>query len=132
MKTVKFVPSACAQSEANDQQTFRGCVTLKVPNYFERQKFRGLLLGAISMGGETDIETLKESASKADLGSVMQKMAAIVEMSVPFYQAVELENIKTGVFHKTFEDLSLDADAESILTEVAQELAGGLTLSKNS
>jgi hypothetical protein len=136
MKTVKFIPKACIESTDDagvvTHATFKGCITLKVPNYFERQKLRSVLMGAISRGGETDVEALKDSAKNADLASVMQKMAAIVEMSVPFYQAVELENIKTGVFHKTFEELSLDADADAILIEVAQELAGGLTLSKNS
>jgi hypothetical protein len=136
MKTVKFIPKACLEStdEAGvvTHAMFKGCITLKVPNYFERQKMKSILIGAISKGGETDVETLKDSAKKADLAGVMQKMAAIVEMSVPFYQSVEMENIKTGVFHKTFDELSLDADADEVLIEVAQELAGGLTLSKNS
>ena len=143
MKSVKFIPKYVTgytekvkdetgnETEVKRAPTYKGCVMLKVPNYFERQKLKNILVGAVSSGGETDMDTLKMSAKKVNVANALEKVAMLVEQSVPFYESVELENIETGVVHKSFEELSCDADAEGILQEVAQELATGLKLSKN-
>lgn len=143
MKSVKFIPKYVTgwtdkvkdesgkEIEIKRAPTYKGCVTLKVPNYFERQKLKNILVGAISRDGETDIDTLKMNSKKVNVANALEKVAMLVEQSVPFYEAVELENIETGVILKSFEELSCDADAEGILQEVAQELATGLKLSKN-
>jgi glycyl-tRNA synthetase beta subunit len=136
MKTVKFVPKLCTDWTDDDgvvhAAKFKGFITLRVPNFFERQKIKTILMSAVTSGGETDIDSIKEASKKVDVIELMKKMASVVEESVPFYTSVDLENIKSGAVHKSFDDLSCDSDAESILQEVAQEIANGFSLSKNS
>jgi len=136
MKTSKFIPSVCKETVKEDGEKlpakFKGCIVLKVPNYFERQKFQAILMESITADGETDVNTIKEDLKKTGIVSLMQRMEKMVRESEPFYQSVELENVETGVFHKSFEDLTYDKDAEVILQEVSNELASGFALSKNS
>lgn len=139
MKTIKFTPKAVsgftAEVEGKEEKvapTFSGHIMLRVPDYFERQELKALMISLVSKDGETDMETLKgASRSKMNVGAVMSGMAKLVRASVPFYEAVELRSLSTGEELKSFEDLSIDREAEGILQEVAQELASGLSLSKN-
>ena len=135
MKTTTFVPKACRQwsddSGTSHEPTFSGSVELKIPNFFERQKLKTMLMTAISSDGETDIEAMKEGKGKVNVVRLMEQMSSLVEASVPFYQKVELKNLKTGAAHDSFESLSCDSEADSVLQEVAQELANGFSVSKN-
>lgn len=139
MKTIKFTPKAVsgftAEVDGKEEQvmpTFSGHIMLRVPDYFERQELKGLMISLVSKDGETDMETLKGvSKSKMNVGAVMSGMAKLVKASVPFYEGVELVKLSTGEALKSFEDLSMEKEAEGILQEVAQELASGLSLSKN-
>lgn len=135
MKTTTFNPKSCAQWTDDDgvthEPTFRGNVELKIPNFFERSKLKVLLMTAVSGEGDTDVEALKEGKGKVNVVRLMEKMASLVEASVPFYQRVELVNLKTNVTHNSFESLSCDSSADGILQEIAQELANGFSISKN-
>ena len=136
MKTVKFIPKLCTKwtddSGLVHEPKFKGCVTLKIPNFFERQELKNILMDAVLKDGETDIEAIKSDHKNVNVKELLKKMAVLVEKSVPFYQAVEIESVETGVFYKSFDDMSCDRDCEAIIQEVAQELANGFTLSKNS
>lgn len=141
MKTIKFTPKAVTGYAIEDDKgctkpispTFSGHVILRVPTFFERQKMRALLVSVVAQGGEVDVEGLRSASSqKVNISAVMESMSRLVESSVEFYQAIELKNLETGEEHKSFDDLSMDPAAEGMLQEIAQELAGGLKLSKNS
>lgn len=135
MKTTIFVPKACREwkddQEVVHQPTFSGQVELKIPNFFERQKLKTLLLVAVAQDGEADLETVKSGKGRVNIVKMMEQMGELVKESVAFYQKVELKNLKTGAELKSFDDLSCDPDADALLQEVAQELAGGLAVSKN-
>lgn len=140
MKTIQFTPKAVTGftvehegAEVKVPPTFSGHIVLKLPDYFERQELKSLMVSLIAKDGEADIETLKGASKlKMNVASVVAGFAKLVRASVPFYQEVALKNLATGAEHKCFEDLSMDPAAEGILQEVAQELASGLSLSKNS
>jgi hypothetical protein len=135
MKTCVFTPKAVSGWTDDDgtkhEPTFSGTIELKIPDYFERQALKEILLRVVGADGESDIESLKDAKRKINVSVVMKKMADLVKFSVPFYQKVELKNLKTGAVHSSFEDISMDPDAEEMLQEVSQELAKGLSPSKN-
>src|SRR5574343_486801 len=101
MKTTIFVSKFCKEWEddsgAKQPARFRGQITLKVPNFFERQKLKTLLMEAVTSNGETDIEAIKGSGAKINVLDLMRRMATLVQESIPFYQGVEMENVRTGV-----------------------------------
>lgn len=136
MKTVVFIPKACVETKDETGKvlspaSFSGCVHLKIPNFFERQKLKTLLLVAVAADGETDLETVKSGKSKVNIVKMMEQMSELVKESVGFYQKVEMKNLKTGADLNSFDDLSCDPDADGVIQEIAQELAGGLAVSKN-
>lgn len=139
MRTVKFLPKAVTGFDVEGEggqkisipPRYSGHIILKAPTFFERQELKGLLLEVVAKDGEADLEAIR-SKKEVNVSAVVKGMAAIVKASVPFYQEVALKNLSTGEELKSFDDLSYDPDAESILQEVAQELASGLSISKNS
>lgn len=136
MKTAKFTPKLCSEQVDKKGVThpplFSGHITLKVPNFYERQNLKAILMGAFVIDGQTDLEDMKVDTKNIKLPELMEKMGKLVSLSEPFYQEVELEHLVTGVKFKSFEDLNYEKDAEGILQEVAQELSNGFNLSKNS
>ena len=135
MKTAIFIPKSCTQwvDEAGKthEPLFKGNVEIKVPDFFERNKFKALLMSAVTTSGETDVSTIKSASNKVDVQRMMDKVAELVRESIPFYKKVDLQNITSGESHSSFESLSCDKDADSIVQEIAQEIANGFTISKN-
>lgn len=135
MKTIKFIPKVVTGytvEGATVAPTFSGHIELRVPNYFERQQLKALMVNAVVQGGESDIESIKGATSKkVDVLAMIKSMVAMVEASMPFYVSVEMKKLSNGAEYKSFDDLSFDPEAEGILQEAAQELANGLQLSKN-
>lgn len=139
MKTVVYVPAACKESTVEVDgakvvvpATFSGSITLKVPTFFDRQKLKSMLVDVVAKDGEADIEALRTGKGRVNVLRLLDKIADLVRESIPFYQSVDLTNLKTGAKYSSFDDLSVDAEADEILQDVAKELAGGLSLSKNS
>lgn len=135
MKTTNFIPKACLESKDGEgvviPPTFSGSIDLKIPTFFERQKLKTMLIVAVSTEGGTDLAALKAGTGKVNVVKMMEQMGELVRESVPFYQKVEIKNLRTGEEHKSFDDLSCDPDADALIQEVAQEIAGGLGVSKN-
>ena len=140
MKTLKFATKAVTGYDAEVEgknikiePTFSGHIELKIPNFFERQELKSLLVGVVAKDGEADLEALQKGkmSGKVNVGAVVRGMADLVKASVPFYQAVALKHLASGKEYASFEDLSYEPAAEGILQEVAQELASGLAPSKN-
>lgn len=135
MKTTNFTPKACRQMTDDEgkvtEPTFSGSIELKVPTFFERQKLKTMLIIAVSNDSGTDLESLKSGGGKVNVAKIMEQMGELVRESVPFYQKVEIKNLRTGEDHKCFDDLSCDPDADAMVQEIAQEIAGGLGVSKN-
>lgn len=137
IKTAKYLPQAVTGYKDADTQidippTFSGHIMLRVPNYFERQELKAMLLEAVAGNGETDIESIQSlGKGKVNVLALMRRMAALVEKSAQFYTEVKLVKIETGIEYNSFEDLSYDSDAEGILKEVAQALSNGLPIGKN-
>lgn len=137
MNTVKFLPKVVTGEEHPDgtaqTPTFSGHIMLKVPDFFERQALKSLVIGIIARNGEADLESLQDAASsksKINVADALGRMAELVRASVPFYQEIALVRLSDGQAFKSFDDLSCDASCEEILQEVAKELAGGLKLGK--
>jgi hypothetical protein len=136
MKTVVYTPKAVSGFTTDEglsiPPSFSGQITLRVPTFFERQTFKALLVGVVAQNGEADLATIRDAGKqKLNIANIVESMSKLVEASVPFYQAVELRKLSDGSELKSFDDLSMDPDAEGILQEVAQTLASGLSLSKN-
>jgi hypothetical protein len=135
MKETIFVPKICADFTDDEgvvhKAKFIGSITLRVPNFFERAELKACMMSALTKEGETDIDSVQSGAAKVSIVSIVEKMAKVVEKSVPFYKSVNLKSLSSGIEYNSFEDLGYDSEAEPILQEVAQQLASGLRLSKN-
>lgn len=137
IKTAKYLPRAVTgfkdeESGLDVPPTFSGHIILRVPNYFERQELKAMLLEAVTGSGETDIESIQSlGKGKVNVLELMRRMSLLVQKSSDFYSEVALKNLTTGVEYASFDELSYDADAEGILKEVAQALSNGLPIGKN-
>lgn len=115
MASVKFVPSVCK----GDSPSFEGFVTLRMPNFDEKYGFIEDLDLELNDDG-----TVQNVGGKAGLSMIRRA----VKSSKTFYQHVELKHTASGVEYKTFDDLSCDDKAHSILIEIATAIMGGLSM----
>ena len=115
MALVKFVPSVCK----GEAQTFEGFVSLRSPNFDEKYGFLEDLDLQTNEEGQVEMK-----GNKAGLSMIRKAVKA----SKSFYQHVELKHIATGTAYASFDDLSCDDKAHSILIEIATAVMAGLPM----
>jgi hypothetical protein len=136
MKTIEFVPSVCKEREEEDEHgkpvlvkgkpvivkpTFQGSITLKMPDFFERQEVLKEAGLSVNEKGEVSI----------DRSNLLSNSIKLVKMSQKFYQKVNLKKIDGGQEYKSFEDLSMDPDCDEIISEVSSMMRAGFRPGKN-
>jgi hypothetical protein len=110
---VEFIPSVCKDSE-EAKASFSGSVKVQVPSFDERYQF-------IEDCG-IDVADDGGVSRKGSNFSIIRNM---VKASEKFYKGVEMKRLSDGKEFKSFADLSMDPDCDSILIEVAKEIRNG-------
>ena len=111
MKTMKYVPTQARGEDAK----FSGFVELRLPRFEEKLKYLESLNITFDEDGTVDLKN-KQSNVKT--------LINMLEIAADHYVTVDLKHID-GREYKDYDDLSVDSDCQSILTEISSVVLNG-------
>jgi hypothetical protein len=117
---VTFVPSVCKPQEDGSPQLYEGTVTMRMPTYDERLALYEEADIDVDDDDDNDDEKTKREKKKKRL----RMMRAIARLAKDFVVAVELKRLSDGFVLSSWEHLSYESDASSVIQEVAGRLIG--------
>lgn len=121
MRVFEFVPSICEASEGVEPK-FTGYVKLKRLGFDKRCQ-----IAEESGLDVTDLEELKASGK-----SVLSLIRKAVSLTKDCFEEVNLKRLSDGAVFSSYDDLDLEPDLASVLTESAIKLIRGDTPEKKS
>lgn len=116
---IKHIPKAVTEGK------FTGFIELKRPTFSERYE----MMAAIGLKIDKDADG-KNTVNAVE--NQFQILASAVDYTKKFYKKVELTSVETGTVYSSFDELSLDAECDEIISEIANLYMGGFRAGKIS